>query len=155
MRPFFVAATALAIVCACGAYTPGPPTANDGGPPIGGGLGDGGDAGPRDGGDAGPVSDAGCTLRALNTTSVIDNCLSQGLITGSLSVNPTNCSASLTAGTLLCNGTAHGAQDAFNGACNAGYAPCTSPSLPGIITCTTGPSSSCQIVVCDAGAACP
>ena len=94
MRPTFAAAVALSLVCACGAYTGGITTANDGGQSFGVIGPDAGDAGPPDGGDGGlaDAGDAGCTLLALNTTSVIDGCLSQGLITGSVSVN-TNCAA--------------------------------------------------------------
>lgn len=157
MRPQLPAALVLAGLCACnGGLTNGPSGLSDGnGIPIGGPPGggtDGGNDGGADGGaDAG--SDAGCVPLSLNTTGFIDGCVSLGNMvrgTGSVSVDPASCAAQINTGTgTVCVGTVHGAQDAFDGGCNAYN--CQSPSLPGTITCITGPMSSCTILVCDAG----
>jgi hypothetical protein len=156
MRPFFVAATALAIVCACGAYTPGVTTANDGGPPIGGGLGDGGDGGLADGGDGGPASDAGCTALTLSGVPAVDGCFGNAPTTATGTVNTVNCTIdiALTTSTGPCRGSVSGARDAFDGGCQGAFYTCTSPSLPGILTCKYG-TTVCYITICDAGAACP
>lgn len=156
MRQVIPAAFALAALCACmGSYTSGPFNPGDGGIPISGlpGGADAGDGGTDAGGGMDAGSDAGCTALSLNTTSIIDSCLGGGLITtGSVSVNTASCTATINTGsnTGPCVGPVSGSHDAFNGACG-GYSPCISPALPGIITCTTGPTSSCNIVVCDGG----
>jgi hypothetical protein len=155
MRPTLVAVAALAIVCACGAYTGGITTTNDGGPPIGGGLLDGGDAGPRDGGgDAGPTSDAGCTPLTLGNAGILDGCISSlpTVGSGSVSVNPATCTVmiTMTTGTSQCTGPVHGPRDAFDGGCG-GYTQCSSSSLPGNIICVVGTTGSCTISVCDGG----
>jgi hypothetical protein len=146
-------AIALVMLCACAGYTSGPVVV--GGTPTGGGtLDGGGDAGvgAGDGGvDGGP--DAGCAPLALNTVGIIDNCLGgvpqNG--TGSLNVSAPDVSSacavtiSLTTGSGPCTGFAsHGALDAFDGGCQGTGLVCTSPSLPGTLTCSGG----CTITVC-------
>jgi hypothetical protein len=160
MRPFLVAATALAIVCACGAYTPGVTTAPDGGPPIGIITTDAGDAGPRDGGgDAGPTSDAGCTALTLAGVPATDGCISNPptMTTATGTVNTVNCTIdiSLATATTPCRGAVSGTRDAFDGGCQGTVYTCTSPSLPGTMTCLYGTNPPCYIKICDAGAACP
>src|ERR1041384_5386111 len=152
MRPLLVAA--LALVCACaGGYTQGAVLPSDGGgPPIGfvtgdAGSADAGDAG-TDGGDAG--QDAGC-VEVFDTHGYpsVDNCL--GFATTTAFITSAGCDAGTSFGTTLaCKGEISGAQDAFDGGCNA--LTCSAPSLPGRITCSNG----CQINICNTGAGvCP
>jgi hypothetical protein len=157
MRPTFAAVAALAIVCACGAYTGGP-TSPGGGLPIGGGTTDAGGAGSSDGGDGGiaDAGDGGCTALTLSpgNAGILDGCISSLPTTGvgSVSVNTASCTViiNMTTGTGGCTGSVRGSLDAFDGGCG-GNNQCYSTSLPGNIICITGPSSSCQILICDGG----
>jgi hypothetical protein len=149
MRP--ILAAALALACACAGYTRGEPLQGDGGGiPVGGGGSDGGsDAGDAgtDGGDAG--SDAGCNGAAFGATGnpAFDGCFGFGTQTAFVSLN--GCNVTISFGTTqICTGAISGAQDAFDGGCQA--LACNSPSLPGRITCATG----CQVNICDAGGSC-
>jgi len=153
MRPL-TAALALVCLCACaGSYTNGgsdllPP--DSGGSPLTDGGSDGGDAGSDGGVDAGP--DAGCVQRSLNV-GAIDNCQGGVSTTASVSVSDPahGCSVSISLGTASgpCTGVAsHGTLDAFDGGCFGSTVPCTSGSLPGMLTCT---SLGCTIRICDAG----
>ena len=146
MRLALLAGLAL---CACAGYTHGDERFSyDGGPSASGGT-DAGDAGTDAGIDAGADAgtDAGCTALSLNTTSIFDDCVGHTGSTGSVSVDTSSCTVSINTTFTICTGSVAGAHDAFDGGCGAGYAPCTSSSLPGTIVCKTGPSSSCNIVV--------
>ena len=150
------AALALVSLCACaGSYTNG---ASDLNPPDSGGSSlvdggsDGGDAGSDGGVDGGP--DAGCVQRSLNV-GAIDNCQSGASTTASVYVSDPaqGCSVSISLGTAStpCTGVAsHGTLDAFDGGCTGIGYTCTSPSLPGTLTCTNG-FNTCTIRICDAG----
>jgi hypothetical protein len=154
-------AFALASLCACGGPTSG--DSNLLGPDGGGtGLVDGGGDGGSDGGDAGVDGgpDAGCAAKSLSGLASVDNCA--GGVSAISSVNVGDPSQScavtitLTSNTGSCTGTASsGTKDAFEGTCTGipGYA-CASPSLPGTLTCTFGPSS-CTIRICDGGTCAP
>ena len=146
-------ALALAVVCACSGYTDGQ-NATGGGPT---GLdSDGGGDGGSDGGDGGGLSgfDAGCAAFSASTLGVLDGCISSIPQPGTASVsvappdagNACATSITLTTGTGACGGiSSHGTLNAFSGACAA--MTCTSPSLPGKLTCTGG----CIIQICDGG----
>jgi hypothetical protein len=155
MRPL-AAALALVCLCACaGSYTNGGtdliPPDGGGSPSVDGGS-DGGDGGSDGGVDGGP--DAGCVQRSLNV-GAIDNCVGAANATASVFVSDPaqGCSVSITINTAStpCAGVAsHGTLDAFDGGCaGTGYS-CTSPSLPGTLTCTTS-LGFCTIRICDAG----
>ncbi|HEY4885589.1 MAG TPA: hypothetical protein VII08_18325 [Myxococcales bacterium] len=148
------AALALVSLCACaGSYSNGgtdllPPDSGggaltDGGPPDGG----------SDGGvDGGP--DAGCVQRSLNGVGAIDNCAGAPNATASVFVSDPaqGCTVSITLDTATtpCTGVAsRGTLDAFDGGCTGGYV-CTSPSLPGTLTCNNG-FNTCTVRICDAG----
>jgi hypothetical protein len=152
------AAIALASLCACAGYTNGSTTA--GGPDGNIGLDqDSGPDGGPDGGDGGPDGgpDAGCVARSLNG-SAIDYCQGGAFTTINGFVNgpAQGCTVeiSLATASTPCRGVASsGTLDAFDGGClGTGFA-CTSPSLPGVLTCTTG-TGSCTILICDGGT-CP
>lgn len=148
-------AVALAVICACAGYTSGPVV--PGSPPPGGGGTDGGGGG-IDGGDGGidGGSDAGCAPLTLNTVGAIDGCLGGPPVNGTATVSVAAADAGnacavdiqLTTGSGPCSGVAsHGTLDAFDGRCLGTGLTCTSPSLPGTLTCTGG----CTIRICDAG----
>ena len=147
------AGLALVSLCACaGSYSSG---GTDLLPPdSGGGAGtDGGstDAGSDGGVDGGP--DAGCVQRTLNV-GAIDNCQGDAGTTASVYVSDPaqGCTVSITINTAStpCTGVAsHGTLDAFDGGCAGSYV-CTSPSLPGTLTCNNG-FNTCYIRICDAG----
>jgi hypothetical protein len=154
------AAIALALLCACAGYTNGSPVG--GGPDGGVGLdqdsGPDGGADAGDGGDAGP--DAGCVPLSLNVAA-IDSCafISPTTTTASVSVTgpAQGCAVniSLATGSSPCLGVAtHGTLDAFDGGCTGIGLLCTSPSLPGTLTCTTS-TGTCTIRICDAGVCSP
>ncbi len=143
---------ALVLCCACTGYSNGNP--QTGGIPTTGDQTDGGGGG-SDGGDAGPDggADAGCVAVVGMTVAAIDSCHSGSAQAAQAAVsiaapdagNACVTSITLTSGSA-CGGTAsHGSLNAFDGACSA--LSCSSPSLPGTITCTGG----CTIVICDAG----
>lgn len=147
-------AIVLAVICACAGYTSG--TTVTGGVSGGGGTLDGGDGG-IDGGDggidAGP--DAGCAPLTLNTVGAIDNCPGGAIgIPASATVTVAapdagNSACAVTiqinTGSNPCTGFAsHGALDAFDGGCQGTGLSCTSPSLPGTLTCSGG----CTITIC-------
>ena len=150
------AALALASLCACAGSTTG--NTDLLGPDSGGGSGvNGGDAGTdggTDGGDGG--TDAGCVQLTLNSVAAIDNCVGAPNAVASVSVSAPaqGCAVSITLNTAStpCSGVAsHGTLDAFDGSCaGIGYS-CTSPSLPGTLTCTYPGLSPCSIRICDAG----
>jgi hypothetical protein len=155
------AAFAVASLCACsGAFTNGDTDLN---PPDGGGNGgvtDGGnDAGTDAGVDAGP--DAGCVAINLTGLAAVDSCpppQSQPA-TANVTVNdPANgcgVTIALTTTNGPCGGVAsHGTKDAFDGGCQGlpNYS-CTSPSLPGTLTCVNG-TTTCNIKICS-GSTCP
>ena len=154
------AAFALVLFSACaGSYTPGGGTlGGDGSIGNAQDAGDGGDGGADagDAGDGGP--DAGCEARSLNG-SAVDNCQGGAFATVSGTVaGPTQgCAVSISLSTASspCLGVANrGTLDGFDGGCGGGaLTNCTSPSLPGTITCTVG-ISTCTIVICDGGT-CP
>jgi hypothetical protein len=149
-------AIALVMLCACAGYTSGPVVV--GGTPTGGGtLDGGGDAGVGDAGiDGGP--DAGCVPLTLNSAA-IDNCPSGGVaLTGTtaiVNVTPPDagngaCAVTIqiNSGSNPCIGVAsHGANDAFSGVCQGTGLNCTSPSVPGLLTCTNG-TGGCTITIC-------
>ncbi len=149
---------ALALLCACAGYTSGPnqtPTT-----PILGGQADGGAI--ADAGDAGIDGglDAGCAALTLNTVGAIDGCLGGPAVTGTATVsiaapdagNACAVDIQLTTGSGPCTGVASsGSLDAFDGGCAGTGLTCTSPSLPGTLTCTGG----CTIRICDAGVCSP
>ena len=150
------AALGLVSLCACaGSYTNGgtdliPP--DGGGSPLVDGGPDGGDGGSDAGVDGGP--DAGCVQRSLNV-GAIDNCQGDAGTTASVYVSDPaqGCSVSITLATASdpCVGVAsHGTLDAFDGGCAGGALSCTSPSLPGTLTCTNS-LGFCTIRICDAG----
>jgi hypothetical protein len=156
----FALATGLLAGACAGGFAPQPPySAGDANiPPVGIGTGDGGgDAGTDAGIDAGTDAgqDAGCAAQARSGLGVIDGCSAGQNALADISVSGSTCAAtiSLTSGTGLCTGAAHGASDAFQGGCG-GYNSCSSSSLPGVIYCATGPMTSCAIAICDAGT-CP
>src|ERR1700682_4654038 len=135
-------ALALASLYACAGNTHG---ATDLLPPDSGGLAlvDAGstDGGPDGGVDAGP--DAGCVPLTLSGLAAVDGCLTRpGRVAATPTVNvagPPGCgvSISLTSGTSCTGVASRGTLDAFDGGCviGPGYS-CTSPSLPGTLTCT-------------------
>jgi len=151
------AASLLALLCACSGYTSG--DQSGGGGPVGNADSgqNGGDGGPDggDGGgpDAGP--DAGCVQLSLNVQA-IDSCafITPTTTTAAVSVDsPPGCAVSINLATASspCVGVAsHGTLDAFDGGCTGIGLPCTSPSLPGTLTCTTA-TGTCTIRICDAG----
>ena len=155
MRQTFVAAAALALLCACGrGYTNGQAYLPDGAIiPIGGGGQDGGSALP-DAGDAGAdAGDGGCVPTSRAGLQVIDGCAANAVsYAGSIGVSA-QCAVQIQTGTAttFCNGTAQGPTDAFDGGCG-GYSNCTSTALPGNINCAT--PSACSIRICDGGT-CP
>jgi len=150
-------AVAVAMLCACAGYTSGP--TQTGGIPTGGGtLDGGGDAGLGDAGiDGGP--DAGCAPLTLNSVAAIDNCPGGGVaLTGTTAIvnvaapdagnNACTVTIQINSGSNPCNGVAsHGALDAFSGICQGTGLACSSPSLPGMLTCTNG-ASGCTITIC-------
>jgi hypothetical protein len=153
-------AIALAVLCACAGYSSG--TTITGGTSGGGGVLDGG--GVADGGDGGVDGglDAGC-VPFTRTVGAIDNCPT-GSLAGTADVNiaaadaGNACAVTMTLSTSsgACTGVAsHGTLDAFDGGCLGTGVTCTSPSLPGTLTCTGG----CTITICpgplDGGACAP
>jgi len=147
---------AVARLCACAGYSSG--TNLTGGVQTGGqsdgGLGgaDGGDGGI----DGGP--DAGCAPLTLNAVGAIDNCpggtvpFSGGVATVTVAApdagNACAVNILLNTGSTPCNGVATGGTlDAFSGACQGTGMNCTSPSLPGLLTCTNG-TGGCTITIC-------
>jgi hypothetical protein len=170
MRPTCLAAVALAALCAC---SPGfvhetvpscdPGDAGNCGSGHGQGTADagdggvdGGDAGLADGGDGG--TDAGCSPLTLNGVPAVDGCFGGAPTTATGTVNPTNCTIdiSLTTATGPCIGQVIGPSNAFDGGCEGNTFTCTSPSLPGTLTCVfNGGASNCIIKICDAGTPCP
>jgi hypothetical protein len=151
-----LAAFAIASLCACAGSTVGDTDLL--GPDSGGGsLVDGGDAGTDggpDAGDAGP--DAGCAQLTMNGVAAIDNCAGAANAVASVSVSApaSGCAVSITLNTATtpCSGVAsHGTLDAFDGGCAGNGYSCTSPSLPGTLTCTYPGLSPCTIRICDAG----
>jgi hypothetical protein len=162
MQRNLLAVLVLASLCACYGSTSGGTDLL--GPDSGGGViqgdggADGGDGGPDAGADAGP--DAGCVQLSLNGVGAIDNCLGapNAVATVSVSDPSQGCTVSilLNTATSPCAGVAsHGTLDAFDGGCaGIGYS-CTSPSLPGTLTCTSPGYSPCTIKICDAGTCSP
>ena len=152
-----VATFALALLCACAGYTNGSNVG--GGPDANVGLDvDSGPDGGADGGDGGADGgpDAGCEARTLNG-SAVDNCQGgafstvSGFVTGP--AQGCNVQINLSTVSTPCLGTAsRGTLDAFDGGCGP-FPSCTSPSIPGTLTCTTA-TGTCTIVICDAGT-CP
>ena len=150
------AASLLALLCACSGYTSG--DQSGGGGPVGNADSgqNGGDGGP-DGGDGGPDAgpDAGCVQLSLNVQA-IDSCafITPTTTTAAVSVDsPPGCAVTINLATASspCVGVAsHGTLDAFDGGCTGIGLPCTSPSLPGTLTCTTA-TGTCTIRICDAG----
>jgi len=149
-------AVAVAMLCACAGYTSG--STQTGGIPTGGGTIDGGgDAGIGDAGiDGGP--DAGCQALTLSSVGAIDNCPGGTVAqfpTATVTVAGPDAGASactvtiqLNSGSTPCNGVAsHGTLDAFTGVCQGTGLACSSPSLPGQLTCTNG-SGGCTITIC-------
>jgi len=159
MSRYLSAAAALALLCACAGYTSG--EVIGGTPPGSGtsnGLPDAGDAGTDGGIDGG--FDAGCAQLSLNGVGASDDCVTPGspiaavanvTIAAADAGNACAVNITLTTATGFCTGTAsHGTLDAFTGACAA--LNCTSPSIPGTLTCNGG----CTIRICgDAGACGP
>lgn len=149
---------ALALLCACAGYTNGSETGGG----IDASLGvDSGTDGGADGGDGGQDGgpDAGCVPLSLNVAA-IDNCAFITPTTTNASVSvlgpAQGCfvTINLATGTNPCTGVAsHGTLDAFDGGCT-GLPSCTSPSLPGTLTCTTL-TGTCTIRICDAGVCSP
>lgn len=156
-------AIALAVICACAGYSSGPVVTGKPPPGGGGGLDGGGGIDGGDGGiDGGP--DAGCAPLALNV-GAIDNCpggaIAQ-LATASVNVAAPDagsaCAVTIQLNTVStpCTGFAGGGTlDAFDGGCQGTGLTCTSPSLPGTLTCSGG----CTITICpgalDGGACAP
>ncbi|HEY6910584.1 MAG TPA: hypothetical protein VI356_14500 [Myxococcales bacterium] len=158
-------AFALAVLCACAGYSSG--TSVTGGVQGGGGSFDGGGDGGIDGGDggidAGP--DAGCAPLTLSGVGAIDTCpggtiaqLATATVTVAAPDAGSACAVSIQINTAStpCSGLASsGALDAFNGTCQGTGLACTSPSLPGTLTCSGG----CTITICrgalDGGACAP
>ena len=149
-------AVAVAMLCACAGYSFGP--TQTGGIPTGGGTIDaGGDAGIGDAGiDGGP--DAGCLGRTLTSVAAIDNCPSGGVaLTGTVATvdiaapdagNACSVTIQINSGSNPCTGVAtHGTLNAFSGVCQGTGLNCSSPSLPGMLTCTNG-ASGCTITIC-------
>jgi len=165
MQRNLLAVLVLASLCACYGSTRGDTDLL--GPDSGGGVipgdggADGGDGGPDAGADAGP--DAGCVQLSLNGVGAIDNCLGVSNAVASVSVSDPShgCSVSIVLNTANgpCTGVAsHGTLDAFDGGCAGGLGypySCTSPSLPGTLTCTSPGYSPCTIKICDAGTCSP
>ena len=155
------AAFALALLCACAGYTNGTTT---GGAPDGDVshvTPDGGDGGNPDGGDGGDGGadggqDAGCAPLTLNGVGAIDGCHGNAATSATGTVNTTNCTIVFSVPGFLgpCAGTVSGPSDAFDGGCEGSTYVCTSPSLPGDMTCTYAGPSICTVRICDAGA-CP
>ncbi len=99
--------------------------------------------------------DAGCVQRSLTGVGAIDTCVNAPSATASVYVSDPaqGCSVSITINTAStpCTGVAsHGTLDAFDGGCTGIGYTCTSPSLPGTLTCTNG-FNTCTIRICDAG----
>ncbi len=158
MRPSIPAALALSLLAACYGNTSGTISAPCSGAncvPVGnGGALDAGDAGldggdgGRDGGDAGPGDAGSC---ASFTGVARDFCRTGQDQT--LYLSATGCSGTLFFDTAaLCAGSLDRG-DAFDGGCDepVGHLQCSAAALPGIISCQTGPGSSCSIVVCGPG----
>jgi hypothetical protein len=161
MRHAIVALAAVAIVGACygssnefsAGHTGGPvgsgnPVVPDGGPDAGdGGAGDGG----ADAGDAGLA----CTQPTITNWVAIDSCPggSGASVAAFVSIDGA-CGADITFSdtNAPCTGVAVGASNAFDGGCG-GFAHCTSPSLPGNITCT-GLATPCVIRICPQSTGC-
>jgi hypothetical protein len=165
MRASFAFAFGFALLVACAPGSRSPQYTTDGGlpAPIGGGggsLGDGGadagDAGIDAGADAG---DAGCVGVSFVTAYVTDTCMSAGTpvaTTATVFVDPTTCGTTVNVGDgLICSGKASTASNAFDGGCGSGATPCTSPSIPGTITCTTIGTATCSVRICDTAGHCP
>ncbi|HYS10299.1 MAG TPA: hypothetical protein VEP66_16275 [Myxococcales bacterium] len=158
MKRTFLAAFVLASICACYGGTSG--NTDVLGPDGGGGVipgdggTDGGDGGSDAGTDGGP--DAGCIAMSLNGVGAIDNCVGAPNAVASVTVSTPaqGCAVSITLNTAStpCTGVAsNGTLDAFDGGCaGIGYT-CTSPSLPGTLTCTYPGQNLCTIRICDAG----
>ena len=155
------AALMLAAITACSGYTNGTYHPGDSGLPIVGGTTDAGDGGPE-GGDGGPDAgpDAGCGPLTLNVVPAFNYC-PNGLGVPTYAqgtVNTTNCTIDITISNVTgpCLGAVSGGTaNAFDGGCQGGFYTCTSPSLPGTLTCFYGSNSSCTIKICDAGTSCP
>jgi len=161
MQTNLFAVLALASLCACYGPTPGQ---TDLLPPDSGGsaiTGDGGpDAGTDGGSDADAGPDAGCEQLSLNGVAAVDNCVGAANAVASVSVSDPSqgCTVSivLNTATTPCSGVAsHGTLDAFDGGCAGIGRACTSPSLPGTLTCTAPGYSPCTIKICDAGTCSP
>jgi hypothetical protein len=151
-------AFALALLCACSGYTSGDSSGGGGG--VGNadsGQPDGGDGG-ADAGDAGSDAgtDGGCVALTLNGVGAIDGCHASASTSATGTVNLANCTIDIVIPTFLgpCSGTVSGPSDAFDGGCAGGSFTCTSPSLPGDMTCTAAGPIICVVRICDAGT-CP
>jgi hypothetical protein len=133
-----------------GPFDPGPP---GGGPAITADAGDAGDAG-ADAGDAGLGQCNGLPPQ-MNIVDFCDN----NSVSTLVNVTQSNCFVALNfAGqpqTAPCSGNVIGVADAFDGGCGTSLTNCTSPGLPGTITCSNG-ATTCTLKVCnlDAGT-CP
>ena len=148
-------AVAVAVLCACAGYSSGSPVT--GGVPTGGQSDSGSQS---DAGDAGIDGglDAGCAPLTLNTVGAIDNCpggtvpFPGGVATVTVAApdagNACAVNILLNTGSSPCTGVAtRGTLDAFSGACQGTGMTCTSPSLPGLLTCTNG-AGGCTITIC-------
>jgi hypothetical protein len=152
---------ALAIVVACvgsdhfsgpGTTAGDPSQVGDAGRLPDGGLVDGG---------PGPVpTDGGCNTQILPPGSVFakDSCVSPGAITNTtaaiISAGCADVTISMVDG-FNCHGSLSTPANRFTGTCSS--LPCTSPSLPGTLTCTQLNSTTCIIQVCadTTGVNCP
>ena len=150
-----LAASVLALLCAC-ASSDGKLSivsdANGFGLDSDGGNGDSG----TDGGDAGLDAgfDGGCIHGSFNGTAFDFGCFgpAQPMTATVFEGTQSFCSASIIFGNgSRCDGVFSGPANAFDGGCtNPPLTSCTSPSIPGVITCSGG----CQVRICDGGT-CP
>jgi hypothetical protein len=159
MRALLAFGCLVMLGCAPGSdqpqYTADGSLPNPIGTPGGGSLGDGGvDAGRDAGPDAG---DAGCVGTSFVTAFVTDNCIIPGTATSAtVFVDSTSCQVTMTVTDgLNCSGLATTASNAFDGGCGALYTPCTSSSLPGMVTCKTSGTGTCTVQICDSSGHCP
>ena len=159
VRLLLVPAVVVAIVYSCAGSDHFTGTGTGTG--IGGQTGDASvppDAGTDAGFDAG--TDAGCNTQALPLGTVFakDSCVSPGTVTNTtaaiVSAGCANVTISMGDG-FNCNGTLSTPANAFDGTCNT--LPCTSPKMPGTITCTQVNLATCTVQVCadTTGVNCP
>ena len=112
---------------------------------------DGGDGGIDGGTDAGldAGTDGGCAgALGLPVSVALDRCSTIAQPQSALLFDSACAAVLYLSQVQRCSGRLSGSLDAFTGVCGQAALDCTSPSLPGRITCHNGTAAGCFIDVC-------